>query len=96
VSKDTLFQYLRYFEDAQFISLLENRNGGATSQKKVYLVDNGLFAPLRSLSPDSGKLFENQIFRDLDRTGRQFHFLKQSNGDTDLLSEIWRYKPVTN
>jgi uncharacterized protein len=84
VSKDTLFQYVRYFEDAQFISLLENRNGGATSQKKVYLADNGLFAPLRSLSPDSGKLFENQVFRDLARTGRQFHFLKQLNGDTDF------------
>lgn len=86
MGKETLFQYLKYFEDAQFVTLLENRDGGVTSQKKAYMVDNGLFAPLRSLSPESGKLYENQIFRDLGRKGVSFQFLKQPGGDTDFVS----------
>lgn len=85
VSKETLFQYLKYFEETQFITLMQNRAGGPTSQKKVFLADNGLFSPLRSFSPDSGRLLENQVFRDLQATGEPIQFLKQPKGETDFL-----------
>ena len=84
-SKDTLFKFLKLFEDTQFIHLLQNVAGGATSQKKVYIADNGLFAPFRSLSPDNGRLFENLIFLDLKRIDSPLHFLKQQTGECDFI-----------
>jgi len=84
-SKDTLFKLLKHFEDTQFIHLLQNIAGGATSQKKVYIADNGLFTPFRSLSPDSGRLFENLVFLDLRRTDSPLHFLKQQNSECDFI-----------
>jgi predicted AAA+ superfamily ATPase len=84
-SKDTLFKLLHHFEDTQFIHLLQNIAGGSTSQKKVYMADNGLFTPFRSLSPDSGRLFENLVFLDLKRIDSPLHFLKLQNSECDFI-----------
>jgi len=86
VSKDTIFQYIGYFEDSQFFSLLENRAGGVTSLKKIYLTDNGLYAPLGSRSPDTGRLFENQIHRDLLREGSPCYFLQKNDNEIDFIT----------
>lgn len=85
VSKQTLFEYVKYFEDTQFIRLLANRNGGATSQKKAFLVDNGLQSILFSLSQNFGKLFENLILNDLIRKGKEVYFLKDKGLEVDFI-----------
>ena len=85
ISKDTLYQYLKYFEETRYIYLLENACGGRTSLKKVYLVDNGIYQCARGFSPDYGKLFENQIFRDCLLTGHSVAFLGKDDCKTDFL-----------
>ncbi len=86
VSKDTLYQYLGYFEEAQFVYLAENMLGGSTSQKKIYLVDNGLYLRVRGFDKDWGKLLENRIFNDLQRGHDRVCFVKGSGWDLDFVS----------
>lgn len=85
ISKETLFQYLKYFEDSQYIHLIENRTGGATSLKKVFLEDNGLYTPIYSFSPDKGKLLENLLLKDLCRMEKQPFFLRFHGKETDFI-----------
>lgn len=85
VSKQTLFEYVKHFEDTQFVRLLANRNGGATSMKKAFLVDNGIHSILFSLSQNFGKLFENLILNDLIRKGKELYFIKDKGVETDFV-----------
>lgn len=85
VSKQTLFEYVKHFEDTQFVRLLANRNGGATSLKKSFLVDNGLHSILFSLSQNLGKLFENLVLNDLIREGKELYFLKEKGVEIDFV-----------
>ena len=68
VSKDTIYLYIKYFEETMFITFLTNISGGATSFKKVYIVDNGLYNYSSRFENDYGKYLENQIFCDLLHT----------------------------
>jgi predicted AAA+ superfamily ATPase len=86
VSKDTLYQYLGHFEEAQFVYLVENMLGGSSSRKKIYLVDNGLYLRVRGFDKDWGKLLENRVFNDLQRGHDQVCFVKGSGWDIDFVS----------
>ena len=86
VSKDTLYQYLGHFEEAQFVYLVENMLGGSSSQKKIYLVDNGLYLRVRGFDEDWGKLLENRVFNDLQRGHSRLGFVKGSGWDLDFVS----------
>jgi len=86
VSKDTLYQYLGHFEEAQFVFLVENMLGGSSSQKKIYLVDNGLYLRVRGFDEDWGKLLENRVFNDLQRGHSRLGFVKGSGWDLDFVS----------
>jgi predicted AAA+ superfamily ATPase len=86
VSKDTLYQYLRYFEDAQFVFLAENLLKGGRSRKKVYLVDNGLYLRVRGFEQDWGKLLENRVFNDLRGKYDPVSFVKGQGWDLDFVA----------
>ena len=86
VSKDTLYQYLGYFEEAQFVYLVENMLGGSSSQKKIYLVDNGLYLRVRGFDKDWGKLLENRVFNDLQRRHGRVSFVKGRGRDLDFVA----------
>ncbi len=86
ISKDTLYLYLKYFEDSFFIHLLGNSNKGTGGFKKVYLIDNGIYNHVKSFPSDKGKSFENLIFLDLKRRGNlNLSFYKTSRGETDFV-----------
>jgi predicted AAA+ superfamily ATPase len=86
VSKDTLYQYLHYFEDTQFVYLAENMLKGGRSRKKVYLVDNGLYLRVRGFEQDWGKLLENRVFNDLKRKYDPVSFVKGQGWDLDFVA----------
>ncbi len=86
VSKDTLYLYLKYFEDSFFIYLLHDSNKGTTGLKKVYLVDTGIYNHVRSFPLDKGKSLENLVFLDLMRMGgAPFSFYRTEQGETDFI-----------
>lgn len=74
VSKDSLYEYLGYFEDAFVVLTLENY---AVSQRKrarkAYTIDTGL-SRLFSLSEDRGRMLETIVFLELKRRGRSVHY----------------------
>ena len=74
VSKDSLYEYLSYFEDAFVVLTLENY---AVSQRKrarkAYTIDTGL-SRLFSLSEDRGRMLETIVFLELKRRGRSVHY----------------------
>jgi hypothetical protein len=82
VSKDTLYQYLSYLEDAYALfSVPIFRNSVREEQhhpRKIYAVDNGFKTLLQtSLSPDYSKLYENLVFLHLRRHSREVYYFKQ-------------------
>jgi uncharacterized protein len=86
ISKDTLYLYLKYFEDSFFVRLINNSNKGPGGFKKVYLIDNGIYNHVKSFPSDKGKSFENLIFLDLLRQGDSpLSFFKSSRGETDFI-----------
>jgi predicted AAA+ superfamily ATPase len=84
-SKDTLYEYISYFEQALFVHTVVNSaaEGGA---KKIYLVDNGLYQKVKD-KPDLGKLWENQVYIDLIRRGKKPVFWKRPQGEIDFITD---------
>lgn len=85
VSKDTLYQYIDYLEDAFLISSVplftESLRKQQSNPKKIYLVDNGLAsANLLGVSSKMGNLLENQVYLDLRRQGKKIHYYLTSSG----------------
>jgi predicted AAA+ superfamily ATPase len=87
VSKDTLHLYLRYFEDTLFFFTLTNYLAGATSPKKVYACDNGIYRYVKRLEQDYGKMLENRVFLDLKKTNRKLYFAQTQSWEVDFLAE---------
>ena len=54
--------------------------------KKVYLVDNGLYQRVRD-RPDWGKLWENLCFVDLWRQNQSIQFWKSDRGEVDFVTQ---------
>lgn len=85
VGKDTLYNYLDYLEDAYLLfpvsHFTESIRETQTSSKKIYAIDNGLLlANTFNLSSNYGKLFENLIFLDLRRQGKEVFYYKTKTG----------------
>lgn len=85
VGKDSLYEYISYFEKALFVYPLSNAavDGGS---KKYYLVDNGLYQMVKD-RPDLGKLWENQCLVDLLRQGERPRFWKTAYGEIDFVTD---------
>ncbi len=82
LSKDTLFDYFEYLNDAYTLFLTpifrssvkeENRN-----PKKLFIVDNGFnYIFNTSFSPDYSKLYENLVFLHLRRKYQEIYYFKE-------------------
>lgn len=84
-SRDTLYSYLVYLEDAFLIFtapiFTESLHRMQTAPKKVYAIDNGLvLANTFNLSDNLGKLLENQVYLDLRREGKKIFYYHTSDG----------------
>jgi predicted AAA+ superfamily ATPase len=49
------------------------------------LIDNSMYNRVKGLHHDKGKLFENQIFRDLIRQNRNIFFYKNQSSKVDFI-----------
>ncbi|MBL4817668.1 MAG: ATP-binding protein, partial [Deltaproteobacteria bacterium] len=81
VSRDTLYNYLSYVEDAYLVFLVplftESLRRAQTTTKKIYAIDPGLVqANTMSFSDNRGRFFENLLYLDLRRQGKKiFYYL---------------------
>ncbi len=80
ISKNTLFTYVSYITDINLLFLVP-KYGKLKDQiinpKKVYAVDTGLIdAVAFRVSKDTGKLYENAVFIELKRRGKEVYYWK--------------------
>jgi predicted AAA+ superfamily ATPase len=93
VSKDTLYSYLDYLEDAFLIFTVpiftESLRHRQTTPKKIYAIDNGLIlANTFNFSDNLGKLLENQVYLDLRREGKKIFYYHTSDGyEIDFITQ---------
>lgn len=99
VGKDTLYNYLNYIEDTYLLFAIphftESVREMQTTPKKIYAVDHGLIrANTFNLSENTGKLFENLVYLDLRRQGKEIFFYKTKNGnEVDFVVTSKQEKP---
>lgn len=93
VGKDTIYQYLDHIEDAFLLFQLplftESVRKMQVNPKKIYAVDNGIVCANRlGISLTLGNLFENQIYLDLRRQGKNVHYYLTKDGyEIDFVTE---------
>ena len=93
VSKDSIFNYLAYLEDAFWMSLVpiysESIRKQQVNYRKIYVLDNGLVSANRStLYFNSGRLLESLVFQQLRRRfnlNQIFYYKTRKNGEVDFL-----------
>jgi len=91
VSKDSLFEYMDYFEDA-FLSFGVPLHEASTRKvenapRKVYAIDPGLVAAFRIGGQDLGQRFENLVYLDLRRQGCEIaYYLTRSRREVDFVA----------
>ncbi len=92
-SKNTVYDYLMYLEDAYLIfpvSLFsESLRQVQSNPRKIYVIDTGLTqAYTLSLNKNYGHLFENMVFLDFKRQGAKiYYYLTQERYEVDFLIE---------
>lgn len=89
LSKNTIIEYISYFEDAYLFFQNLKYEYSLTKQlgsvKKIYCIDNGLLNSVSfKFSEDKGKLMENLAFIELKRRKKQIYFHK-NNHECDFL-----------
>jgi len=79
VSKDAIFQYLEYLQDSfilfQVKKFSNNLRDRQRNPRKIYLLDNG-FADVMEAKQNLGRRFENIVFLELRRSGREIFYFK--------------------
>ncbi len=93
VSKDSIFNYLAYLEDAFWMSLVpiysESIRKQQVNYRKIYVLDNGLVSANRStLYFNRGRLLESLVFQQLRRKfnlNQIFYYKTRKNGEVDFL-----------
>lgn len=92
LSKDTLFNYLTYLEDAYALFTVPiYRNSIKEEQrnpKKIYIIDNG-FKKIHdyAISSDMGKLYENIVFLHLRRQTNAVYYFKEKH-EVDFYAKL--------
>lgn len=93
ISKDTLYLYLAYLEDAFLIFTVpifsESLRHSQIIPKKIYAIDNGLvLANTFNLSENFDKFLENQVYLDLRRQGKKIFYYQTSDGhEIDFITQ---------
>lgn len=88
-SKNTIIEYISYFEDAYLFFQNIKYEYSITKQlgsiKKIYCIDTGLLNSVSfKFSKDEGKLLENLIYIELRRRGKKIYFHK-NKGECDFI-----------
>jgi|Deesub1362A_J573_1020465.scaffolds.fasta_scaffold00005_385 hypothetical protein len=96
VSKNTLFTYISCIEDINFAFLVP-KYGKLKEQfanpKKVYIIDTGLInAVAFKVSKDIGRLYENIVFIELKRRGKEVYYWKNKYECDFLVKEREKIK----
>jgi len=91
ISKNTLFTYISYITDVNLIFLVP-KYGKLKEQfanpKKVYVIDTGLInAVAFKISRDIGRLYENAVFIELKRRGKDVYYWKNKHECDFLIVE---------
>ena len=91
ISKNTLFTYLSCITDINFMFLVP-KYGKLKEQlanpKKVYVIDTGLVNAIAfKVSKDTGKLYENIVFIELKRRGKEIYYWKNKHECDFLIKE---------
>ena len=86
IGKDTLFEYLSWLEDANFVKLVSLFDFSLKKQmvnpKKIYCIDTGLITAISSqFSENKGRYLENLVFLELLRKGKEIYYFKNSKGN---------------
>ena len=87
ISKDTLYKFLGYCEEAYLLLPVSNFSESFSKQtiKKSYSIDTGLSRMVSfALSKDIGRLFENIILLELKRRGNDVFFFNEK-GECDFI-----------
>lgn len=97
-SKNTIYEYLQYIEDAYLIFTVPIFTDSIRKQqvnpKKIYSIDMGLMnAYVLNLTPNDGRLFENLIYLDLRRKNHNIFYYTTNEGyEIDFVSQDPRGK----
>ncbi|MBN1961279.1 MAG: ATP-binding protein [Deltaproteobacteria bacterium] len=90
IAKDTLYEYVSYFEDAFLCFAIEQHHSSTrkaeVTPKKVYAIDPGLVAAfLPSDTCDLGRRFENLVYLDLRRAGATVSYYNTNDNEVDFV-----------
>ncbi|MDZ7402449.1 MAG: ATP-binding protein, partial [candidate division KSB1 bacterium] len=78
ISKQSLFDYLQFLEESFFVVHVNNYQKSflqRETERKTFFIDNG-FLTILSLEVNQPKLFENQIFLELLKTGKAIYYFR--------------------
>ena len=92
-SASTVLEYLSYFESSYVINLVSRFSysvkGQMLSEKKVYVVDNGLVnVSSISASKDLGRKFENAIYWGIRRMTKNVWYFSDGNSECDFIYKL--------
>jgi len=91
-SSSTVLEYLSYFESSYLVNLIPRFSwsvkGQMLSEKKVYVVDNGLVNVASiSASKDMGRKFENAVYWSIRRKTKRIWYFSDGNSECDFVFE---------
>jgi predicted AAA+ superfamily ATPase len=89
-SPSTILEYLSYFESSYLVNLIPRFSwsvkGQMLSEKKVYVVDNGLVNVASvSASKDLGRKFENAVYWSIRRKTRKIWYFSDGHSECDFI-----------
>jgi predicted AAA+ superfamily ATPase len=89
ISRQTIYEYLYFFEKTYLLSLLspysKSPDREISGAKKVYFIDNGLINILTQASV--GQLLENSVFNALKKYGSLNYYQRRSGVEIDFIQE---------
>ena len=92
-SSSTVLEYLSYFESSYLLNLIPRFSwsvkGQMLSEKKVYVVDNGLVNVASiSASKDNGRKFENAVYWSIRRKTKSIWYFFDGHSECDFIYKI--------
>ena len=87
ISRETIYNYLEHFEEAYFIFLVNKFSYKVSDQirnSKLYLID-GMWRLANRFSPNHGKIFENLVFLELKKYGKNIYYYKKNSWEIDFV-----------
>ncbi len=92
-SPSTVLEYLSYFEASYLLNLVPRFSwsvkGQMLSEKKVYVVDNGLVNVASvSASKDLGRKFENTVYWSIRRKAKNIWYFSDGNSECDFIFKL--------